>query len=60
MLVLTRNVYGHNTLIIQTSDGDIEVSIRDVKGGKVQVGIEAPDSVDVWRSEVFDKAEAAA
>jgi carbon storage regulator CsrA len=60
MLVLTRNVNGHNTLIFQTSDGDIEISIRDVKGGKVQLGIEVPESVDVWRSEVFDKAEVAA
>lgn len=59
MLILTRSVGGHNTLIIQTSDGDIEVSIREVKGGRVTVGIDAPDDVDVWRSEVFDKDEAA-
>ena len=58
MLVLTRNGNVNNTFVIQTSDGDIEISIRDVKGSQVRIGIKSPESVDVCRSEVLDKKEA--
>lgn len=59
MLVLKRNVYGNNALVIQTSDGEIEISILHVRGGQVKVGIAAPDEVDIWRSEIFGKETAA-
>jgi len=59
MLVLTRTACDNNTLIIQTSDGEIEISILDVRGRHVKVGITAPENVDVWRSEIFDKDSAA-
>ena len=59
MLLLTRNVYEDKTIIIQTTDGDIIISIEGVKGGQVRVGIDAPDNVGIWRSELLDKEIAA-
>jgi carbon storage regulator len=48
MLVLTR---GPNESIVV---GDrIEVTVLEVKGGKVRIGIQAPASVSVHRKEVW-------
>ena len=47
MLVLTRAV--NEAIVI---GGNIEVTIIDVKGGKVRIGIQAPPSVTVHRREV--------
>lgn len=53
MLVLTRNQ--GQSIVIQTSDGEIEVTIANVnQKGQVKVGIQAPDNVDIWRSELLD------
>jgi carbon storage regulator len=52
MLVLSRNQ--GQSIIIQTSDGEIEVFINAVNGGQVKVGIQAPDNVDIWRSELLE------
>ncbi len=53
MLVLTRNQ--GQSIIIQTSDGEIEVTIAKIsQKGQVKVGIQAPDSVDIWRTELLD------
>ena len=54
MLILTRNT--SESFIFETSDGTIEVTICGVKGGQVRVGIDAPDSVDVWRKELEESA----
>ena len=48
MLVLTRNV--NQSIII---GDDIEISIVEVKGEKVRLGITAPASVTVHRKEVY-------
>lgn len=48
MLVLTRSV----NEAIMIGDG-IEVTIVEVKGGKVRIGISAPASVPVHRKEVY-------
>jgi len=48
MLVLTRAV----NEAIMIGDG-IEVTIVEVKGGKVRIGISAPPSVVVHRKEVY-------
>ncbi len=48
MLVLTRAV----DEAIMIGDG-IEVTIVEVKGGKVRIGISAPPSVAVHRKEVY-------
>jgi carbon storage regulator len=51
MLMLTRNI--NQSIIIQTSDGDIEIIITSINGNQVRLGIEAPESVDIWRSELI-------
>lgn len=48
MLVLTRAV--NETIMI---GDDIEITIVDVKGDKVRVGIKAPQTVPVHRKEVY-------
>ena len=47
MLVLTRN--SGETIII---DGRIEVKILGIRGGRVRVGVSAPESLRVDRAEV--------
>ncbi|MFT4558927.1 MAG: carbon storage regulator [Porticoccaceae bacterium] len=47
MLVLSRRE--GETLVI---GGDVVITIRQVRGNRVQVGIEAPDDVRVWRGEL--------
>ncbi len=34
---------------------DLEVSVLDVRGDTVRLGIEAPRSVQVWRKEIYDE-----
>ncbi len=48
MLVLSRNV--DETIMI----GDaIEIMVVDVKGGRVKIGIRAPQYVPVYRKEIY-------
>ena len=49
MLVLTRR----KDQIIRIGD-DIEITIVDVKGPAVRVGITAPKNIPIYRSEVWD------
>ena len=48
MLVLARKL--NERIII---GDDIEISIVDIRGDSVKIGIEAPKSVKVYRKEVF-------
>lgn len=50
MLVLTRKV-GEGIII----GDDIKVTIVELKGGGVRIGIDAPREMKVHRQEVFDK-----
>lgn len=50
MLVLTRKV-GEEVVI----GGNIRVRIVQIGGGKVRIGIDAPDDVSVDRQEVHDR-----
>lgn len=50
MLVLTRNV-GEKIVI---SD-NIRITVVSIKGGKVRIGIEAPDDVRVDREEIHQR-----
>jgi carbon storage regulator len=50
MLVLTRNV--GETIVI---DGKIRVTVVAIQGGKVRIGIDAPDDVRVDREEVHKR-----
>lgn len=52
MLVLTRKE--GETLTI---GDDIEITILDVKGNQVKVGIKAPKEVSVHRAEVYKKVK---
>jgi carbon storage regulator CsrA len=50
MLVLTRGI-GEKIVI----DGNIQITVVAIKGGKVRIGIEAPDHVRVDREEVHQR-----
>ncbi|MCY3730123.1 MAG: carbon storage regulator CsrA [Rhodospirillaceae bacterium] len=50
MLILTRRA-GEAVMI----GSDITVSVMDVKGNQVKLGIDAPADVAVHREEVFDR-----
>lgn len=50
MLVLTRKA-GEGIII----GDDIKITIVELKGGGVRIGIEAPREMKVHRQEVFDK-----
>lgn len=52
MLVLSRSE-GERLVI----GGDVIVTIKQVRGKRVQVGIEAPDHVRVWREEVEPRGD---
>jgi carbon storage regulator len=47
MLVLSRKI-GERIIIAE----GIEISVVDIRGGKVRIGIEAPQSVRIHREEV--------
>lgn len=54
MLILTRKK--DESIII---NGNIEIQIMSIEEGKVKIGIEAPKDIEIFRSEVFEKIEAA-
>jgi carbon storage regulator len=53
MLVLTRKL--HESIVI---DGNISVTLVAIRGNQVRIGISAPKSVGVYRSELREKATA--
>ena len=48
MLALSRKV-GESIVI----DNDIEVTVLEVKGDLVKIGIEAPKSIPIYRKEIY-------
>ena len=52
MLVLSR--HRDESIII---DGNITITIVDIRGDKVRIGIDAPKDVTVHRKEVQDKVD---
>lgn len=50
MLALTRRK--NESIVI---DGNIEITILDVQGDKVRIGINAPKEVEVYRKEIYDQ-----
>ncbi|MAD91927.1 MAG: carbon storage regulator [Gammaproteobacteria bacterium] len=50
MLVLTRQI--GETLII---DNDVKITVLEVKGHQVRIGINAPKEVSVYREEIYDQ-----
>jgi carbon storage regulator len=56
MLCLARNV--NQRVLIRTSDGDVWVTVMDHRGdGKVRLGVDAPESVGVFREELWLKMQ---
>lgn len=53
MLILARKL--NESIII---DSNIVVSVIDIKGDQIKLGIEAPREVKVFRKEVFDAIQA--
>lgn len=54
MLVLTRSV-GERLVI---GDGEITLTILDVRGNQVRLGIDAPKNIPVHREEIFLRIQA--
>ena len=52
MLVLSRRV--DESLLI---DKDIKITVLDIKGGQVRLGITAPESIKIHREEVFNRIQ---
>ena len=52
MLVLSRKL--GQTIVI---DGDITVTVLEVSGGRVRLGIKGPSSVPIHREEVYKRIE---
>jgi carbon storage regulator len=50
MLILTRKL-GERIII----GGDILITLVDIKGSQVRIGIDAPSHLGVYRQEIFEK-----
>ena len=55
MLILTRRV--GETLVI---GDDVTITVLEVKGSQVRIGINAPKSVSVHREEIYKKIQSGA
>ncbi|MDR1910678.1 MAG: carbon storage regulator [Holosporales bacterium] len=49
MLYLSRKT-GQSIII----NGDVEVVISEIQGGRVKIGIQSPENYVIWRKEIFD------
>jgi len=50
MLLLTRKI-GESIII----DGGITITVTDIKGGQIKIGVDAPKEVKVYREEIHEK-----
>lgn len=55
MLVLTRT--RGESIVIQTTDGPVEVVVTRVLDGRVKIGVNAPDNVKILRTEIIKKGK---
>lgn len=55
MLQLTRKQ--NESIII---GDDIKIKVLNEPHGQVRLGIEAPDDVEIWREEIYEKIQAEA
>lgn len=51
MLVLSRDIF--EVIVIETSDGLIEVTPTRIGGGRVRLGVTAPPNCRILRKEVY-------
>lgn len=56
MLVLTRSV-GERLIV---GDGEITLTILDIRGNQVRLGIDAPKDISVHREEIYLRIQAEA
>lgn len=56
MLTLSRRQGEY--ILLETSDGPIEVHISRIQGNQVKVSFELPNSVEVTRGELLERDEA--
>jgi carbon storage regulator len=54
MLVLSRRI-GERLVI----DDTITVTVIEIRGGQIRLGVEAPPEIPIWREEVLAKQEMA-
>ena len=54
MLILTRRT--NQTLTI---GGDITISVMEIRGSQVRIGVSAPGGITILRGELLEKARAA-
>ncbi len=54
MLVLSRKL--NETIVI---NGNIRVTVVGLRGNQVRLGIEAPESIAIFRQELFDRPRSA-
>lgn len=52
MLVLTRRP-GESIVVGE----DIVITVIEIKGGQVRIGIDAPRSIDVYREEIYEQVK---
>lgn len=50
MLILTRRV-GESLII----NDNTKMTVLKVTGNQIRIGVEAPDDVDIWREEVYQR-----
>ena len=50
MLLLNRNI--GETIII---DGDVRITVMEVSGNQIRIGIDAPKNIKVYRNEIFER-----
>lgn len=55
MLILTRK---SKEAIVIGDNKDIKITVLNIRGNQVQLGIEAPKSVAVHREEIFERIQA--
>ena len=53
MLVLSRRV-GESLILMGLGNSDITITVTDIAGGKVKIGIDAPLEVKILRRELLD------
>ncbi len=52
MLVLSRKI--KESITLQAQEGTITISIKNIKGQQVKIGIDAPWSINVARTELLE------
>ncbi len=54
MLILTRKT---KESIVIGNDKEIKITVLNVRGNQVQLGIEAPKNITVHREEIYDRIQ---